>query len=192
MKKSIALCLMTTVLTSCVYYRPPNYRAPETPGQTVSTTSYGSLETEGEAHKYMLSFEFHYDYRNGKRPSYPTGREFTLTKMYSKFADSEEFKQNPTQFIPGYRSVPDFKYEGTWDFDKAACLLTLENKTIGLSVQLHGKVDRLVETVSGSGVFKTYMAYKVKKSSLPELTGKVFLGDVSGLVCDQKTLTSVE
>lgn len=182
-KKLMGLCLLSSFLSGCVYYHSPNYRSPETPGQRVSDTRYGSLNTEGEAVKYNIGFVFDYDYRNGPRPEYPTGRDFTLTKEYSAFADSEEFKKNPTQFIPGYRRVSRFEYAGTWEFDKASCSLSLGNEETGFLVNMTGKVDRRYETVSGSGRYVTRMAYTVVESTLPELEGKVFQGKTSDFIC---------
>ncbi|GLQ31338.1 hypothetical protein GCM10007876_18170 [Litoribrevibacter albus] len=172
------------VISGCFYaYHPPNYRAPETPGRKVAETSFGGMETYGEATKYDLMFMFHYDFKQGKRPKYPTGRDFRLTKQYSKFADSPEFKQDPSQFIYGYRKVSGYEYNGTWELDRDACILILSNQKTGLSITMTGTVDRLVEHAYIKGQYVTHMAYTVMDSTLPELTGQRFVGDDREFVC---------
>lgn len=181
MKKLICLCFLSSFLSACVYYHSPNHRAPESPGTVVAKSYFGGLETEGQATKYDLFFKFHYDYRKSK--AYPTRRDFTLTKKYSAFADSEAFKQNPTQFIPGYKPVAGFEHSGTWEFDETSCSLSLGNEETGFQVNLTGKVDRRYETSTGSGRYVTYMAYTVEDATLPELEKQVFYGQTADFVC---------
>ena len=182
MKRFILLFLVTTLLTGCVYYQGPNHRdTSSSGGRKTGETFFGSLETKDKANKYTISFDFSYKYRNGEREKYPSGRDFKLTRQYSQKADHPDFKKG--SFVADYQTVAEFHAQGIWDFERDSCELQLANEDNGLFVRLTGKVERRVETYTGSGRYRTYMAYQVQDSTIAELVGEVFHGQPRFFSC---------